>query len=553
MRSLEHLKPSFTPPAIARHGEVMVWRERILHTLLLITSVGALITFFLALPRALAFQDWTTLIIYSVALAVALALPIFRRLSFGLRSRILIILFFFLAVQNFIVYGVTRNGAAYLLAVIILTGLFLGLRAGITAILIASGTIAFFGFGMNNGWLAQPLQETLLTSISLQNWISVGVHIGFLGGFTIVAVHMITTGLQSSLQQQRTLTNQLNISRLNLEKNVEQRTASLQRRLTQIRTAADISRAVSSMLDPHDLLQQVVDLIQSEFDLYYVGAFLIDESAEFAVLKAGSGEAGRQMIAANHRLAVSSNSMIGWATARLEPRIALDTGQEAVRFNNPHLPLTRSELALPIISRDSCLGALSIQSSEPEAFDQDDIRILQGITDSIAIALENARLFQETQDNLNEIRSLNRAYLQQGWNEAFSAGQPLVYQFRSQQTSQSDAPSKLVHIPLSLRDQTIGNLTLEMNAETLGQEDLEFIDGVATQTAIALENARLIQETQRKALQEQKISQMTAHFSNATTVDQILKSALAELSRLPQLAEISVQLIPPDDPGEVKK
>ena len=192
---------------------------------------------------------------------------------------------------------------------------------------------------------------------------------------------MVIQALKEAYTNQFNLTKQLKQNQADLEKNVELRTADLSRRLGQIRTAAAISRALSTMLDPQDLIQQVVERIQEEFDLYYVGIFLLDESKKKAVLRAGSGDAGKKMVANHHMLDVGGSSMVGWATANITPRIALDTGNEAIRFDNPYLPLTRSEIALPIASRGQVLGALSIQSSQPEAFDNNDILILQGIAE----------------------------------------------------------------------------------------------------------------------------------------------------------------------------
>lgn len=547
MNLIQQLNPSHTPEQISRKGELMVWRERILQTTLLLLAAGGLVIYILALQRALSLQDWTSIVIYSTALVTAFALALIRTLPFGLRTGALMLTIYALGVQNLVVYGVTRNSVAYMVTLIFLAGLLLGIRQGFVAIFIAFLTVAGMGYGMNYGGMNPPLPETLLNSMKFSNWINVAVHVSVVGTFVVASIYIILNGLQTSLLQQRTLTMQLNASRLNLEKNVEERTAALQRRLVQIRTATDIARSINTMLDPDILLQQVVDLIQKEFNLYYVGVFLIDAKGEYAVLKTGSGDAGKQMVALGHQLAVGGNSMIGWATARKEARIALDTGAEAVRFNNPHLPLTRSEIALPIVSRDTCLGALTIQSVEPEAFDEDDIRILLGIADSIAIALENARLFQQTQQSLEEIRSLNRAYLMQSWKEVQSQMGIVEYSYQNPMTSGNELISNHVHIPLTLRDQAIGNLTLDVGEKTLSPEEMELIDGVVSQTAIALENARLIQETRRKAVEEQHISQMTAQFSRANTVEQILKTALREIGSLPNIAEVSVQLIPPHE------
>ncbi len=176
---------------------------------------------------------------------------------------------------------------------------------------------------------------------------------------------------------------------------------TLQRRNTQLRTAVEVSKSTVSSLDPDTLIVQTVELIRERFDFYYVGLFLVEEieGERYAVLRAGTGEAGRTMLAAGHKLRVGGGSMIGWCTAHGEARIALDVGEEAIRFDNPLLPLTRSEMALPLISHSQgCIGALTVQSTEAAAFSEEDIAILQTIADYLAIALENARLYHQVQE-----------------------------------------------------------------------------------------------------------------------------------------------------------
>jgi len=144
-------------------------------------------------------------------------------------------------------------------------------------------------------------------------------------------------------------------------------------------------------------VRQTVDLIHDRFDFYYVGLFLLDEAKRWAVLRAGTGEPGRQMLEAGHRFHVGGESMVGWCTANVQARIALDVGEEAVRFDNPLLPETRSEMALPLISRGQVIGALTVQSAEAAAFSEEDIAMLQTMADQVANAIENTRLFEEAQ------------------------------------------------------------------------------------------------------------------------------------------------------------
>jgi len=170
--------------------------------------------------------------------------------------------------------------------------------------------------------------------------------------------------------------------------------AVLERRSTQLQTAAEVSRSTSTILDTEELMDRTVNLVRERFDFYYVGLFLVDEASKYAVLRAGTGAAGRQMLEAGHKLEVGGDSMIGWCAAHGKARIALDVGQEATRFDNPLLPQTRSEMALPLMLHDQVIGALTVQSVEAAAFSQEDIIVLQAMAEQLAIAIENAGLYE---------------------------------------------------------------------------------------------------------------------------------------------------------------
>ena len=180
-----------------------------------------------------------------------------------------------------------------------------------------------------------------------------------------------------------------------LEQRVADRTRDLEHRAVQLATAADVGRAAASILELETLTRQVVELIRERFDLYYAGLFLLDDAGQYAVLEAGSGEAGRLMKDQGHRLRVGGVSMVGSACAQHQARIALDVGEEAVRFDNPLLPDTRSETALPLMVGERVLGALDVQSTQPSAFSEEDIAVLQLVADQTAVAVDNARKFSD--------------------------------------------------------------------------------------------------------------------------------------------------------------
>ena len=198
--------------------------------------------------------------------------------------------------------------------------------------------------------------------------------------------------------------------------------ADLERRNTQLRIAADVSYMIGSILDPVDLMQQIVDAVCDRFDLYFVGLYLVQDGIgseylhKMAVLQAGTGEAGKEMVKNWHALQLDSASMIGQCITTGEARIALSITDETERFTNPLLLKTRSELALPFISRNETIGALTIQSPRENAFSQEDITVLQTMAGQIANAIENARLFVETERALEELKEANRRYIRDGWD-----------------------------------------------------------------------------------------------------------------------------------------
>lgn len=172
----------------------------------------------------------------------------------------------------------------------------------------------------------------------------------------------------------------------------------------QMQTAAEVAAAATTVLEQEALAQGAVELIKDRFDLYYVGLFLVEE--DYAVLKAGTGEAGEAQLAAKRRLKIGGQSLIGGATNDGKPRITQDVTNDPEWLPNPHLPDTRSELALPLQVREHTIGALTVQSTMPNLFTEDLIGALQIMGDQLAVAIQNAQLLANA-----EARAKRQAYL----------------------------------------------------------------------------------------------------------------------------------------------
>lgn len=168
-----------------------------------------------------------------------------------------------------------------------------------------------------------------------------------------------------------------------------------ERRARLLEAANLVGKQVTSILDLEELLPKTVDIICDSYGFYYAGVFLVDENEKFAVLSAGRGDPGKAMIEAGYKLEIGEHSMIGWSISQRQARIALDVGEDAQHFKNPYLPLTRSEMALPLVVGDLVVGAVTVQSTEERAFTDDDILSLQTMADQLAVAINNAYLLKE--------------------------------------------------------------------------------------------------------------------------------------------------------------
>ena len=181
--------------------------------------------------------------------------------------------------------------------------------------------------------------------------------------------------------------------------------AKTERRATHLEVAAEVARHATAILDDVErLLNDTVRRISDKFGFYHAGIFLLDASRRYAVLQAASSTAGARMLRQKHRLKVGQEGIVGHVAATGEARIASDVGTDHVHYANPHLPDTRSEMALPLKVRDRVIGVLDVQSKETSTFTQSDIATLQILADQLANAIENARLYRELKQTYTDLR-----------------------------------------------------------------------------------------------------------------------------------------------------
>ncbi len=328
-----------------------------------------------------------------------------------------------------------------------------------------------------------------------------------------------------------------------MNKTLEQQVAE---RTAQLSAVNEVGRSISSILDPDVLINSVVNLITNRFGHYYSAIFLLDNTGKWAELKSATGEAGRVLRESHHRLSVDSKSMVGTAISQKQARIALDVGLEPVRFNNPLLPYTRSEIALPLVVGDRILGALDVQSTREAAFGQEDVQTFQNMANQVAIALENARLFQETNQRIQELQATQRQYVREAWT-ALATRDPLEYKVGDDIQLETETA---INVPIALRDEVIGQISLT-GEQAWSPEERAWIESVATQAAIAMENARLMEESRKQAGIERTVAEITTRVWSANSIDGILQTAAKEIGRALNLSEATIEL-KVDEQGEAK-
>jgi GAF domain-containing protein/HAMP domain-containing protein len=339
----------------------------------------------------------------------------------------------------------------------------------------------------------------------------------------------------------------------NLEQRVEERTRDLETSSADLQTVARIARDISLAQHVDDLLDQTARLIRERFGIYHVGIFLVDENDEFAVLRAAGGEAGKLLLANKHRLKIGEVGIVGYVTRTGEPRLALDVGADAVHFRNPLLPYTRSEMTLPLKIESRIIGALDVQSDKVNAFDQDDVSIMQILADQLSVAIERTRLLEELARNAAVVEKSSQEFTARTWRSFLQqAGKDMGFRYQGVSVEPLSAPGPeslqaleegkavllqpeegknetTLVVPIRLRGLTLGTLNLSFQSTEVPTETIRLVEEAADRLALALENARLVQDAQRLASRERQINLISAQVQQSAELEVMLQNAVREL------------------------
>lgn len=361
----------------------------------------------------------------------------------------------------------------------------------------------------------------------------------------------------------------------NLEQRVDERTQELEtvnrqtsRRVAQLQAITALSESISKLQDLNELFASAASLISERFGFYHVGIFLIDYEREYAIMQAANSEGGKRMLARGHRLKLGTG-VVGYAARLGQPRIALDVGADAVFFDNPDLPETRSEVALPLKARGETIGILDVQSTQAGAFSNEDLQVLTALSNQVSIAFENTRLLTETRAALRQVEEVYDEFTRAEWSRTAARAEQAGFRYQTGRiemiekglstpevisavktgtvvSTQADgSPEKrhTVAVPVKLRGEVIGVLQIESNdpSKTWQPDEIGLVEAVAERAAFALENARLFQDARRRAAKERLISEATSKISGALNMENILHTTAQELERVLGGSEVLIR------------
>jgi nitrate/nitrite-specific signal transduction histidine kinase len=347
-----------------------------------------------------------------------------------------------------------------------------------------------------------------------------------------------------------------------MEIQVRERTRELETRSSQFEATSAVAREAAAIRDMEALLNNTTELISQHFGFYHAGIFMLDQQRRYAVLQAANSEGGKRMLARGHKLGVGRSGVVGRVAQTGLPRIALDVGADQFYFDNPDLPETRSEIALPLKVAGRVIGVLDVQSKEAEAFSESDAEVLQVMADQIALAIENARQIEETQQTVQELQNLYGEHTNLDWQRYLSPEtkayrydqvrvtpiapddietEDIAHHHRVTIEDEENGYQRLI-IPIMFRDQSLGTIILRKTPQDppWSKNDQVLAEEIAGQIAVALENARLLDEARKRVSHEQTVGEISTQIARSPQIESILKNTVRELGKLPHVGDVSI-------------
>jgi GAF domain-containing protein len=541
-----------------------IWRSQLVKYILRIQVVLSGVGVLFGAYNAYLAGNFGWVPFYFLVYAGLLVLAFWKRVSFVWQAGGLLALNYLIGVLGLVQTGVGGYGHFFMLVTPVMTLLFFNLNAGIIAAIFVVLTEIGFGWAFSDGALAVA-SPTLVEAANPRAWGSqIGVLV-VLSGLLIAMLNYVIPRFERTLRESRELGLRLSARNAQLERWADERTKAVERRTRMLETAARVAQEVSGFRNLDAVLNQTVQLIAEQFGFYHVGIFLLDSAGDYIELRAASSPEGQHMLKQGHRLRVGSPGAVGFVAANEKPQVARDRGEDTVHFDNPDLTKTRAELALPLRAQGRIIGVLDVHSERVDAFVEEEVVMLQALADQIALVMQSTELLQEAEERMSMEREMLSEASRAGWRRLLRRQGQLGFRRSARGLNKADtAPLSLrrrqamqstelvvdpqderaVALPILVRGAVVGFIDVRKPEEAAPwtEDELAILRQLGEQLEIALESARLYQETRRRAAREQVVREVTDNIRASLTVEEAVQRALAEVQQLVGASEVVARL-----------
>lgn len=515
------------------------WREQFIRIVLRIASILGIVMISVSFPTA-SFTDRILFIsLYLILLGITL-LPT----SYIYRAYLLLAMIGVVGVNAIAAWGPWADGSIFLLTTVVLGSLLLDNRTDIVVLVSSFLFILIFALLDLQGSLSLAAPNAPKTSLA--TWGIYIVDYVIAGVIITTAANMLKSAFSNVASQMLIAFQSLSVERQNLEEKVQERTAELETRMTQLRASTLTARAIAETQEFSELLINAANLIAERFEYYHVGIFILDEQKRNAYLQASSSEIGKSMLGQLFRIEPDRKNPL--STAIETNRVLITSDLDKSNFvRDPNFPITRSRMIIPLSVRGNQIGIIDIHSDQPRAFSSEDAEILQTLADLTAISFDNVRLLAETRNLLSQLEASTAIQTQRTWTK-FTSRQKSAYQytpagvrpiFSQEKVSGSDG----LYMPIVLHGQEIGRIKLKKRKGTASEwseRERDLVEKISNQVALALENSRLVDEAQKNALRNQMIASFSTNVRETLDVDAVIRTAATELRKVFDLKEAEI-------------
>jgi GAF domain-containing protein len=574
MTFLQRLNPLVPPENIDPEDSRVILLHQLLQSSLIILTASAilqspfLMASFIQYNAAALFIPYGLFVIWMVICTFIKKIPFLPRVYSGMTFITIFGILEMLSGQN--------SGIALLM--ILLSDLYamflIGPRSAIPVSIISFLFYVLLGYLADLGLLA-PLKILGPLFLFSSNWSGGIFALIICLAITIPWILLIRRYIAQNQDQYRELNSVLTALRGAFDRRIEENNLQIQKQAQTLETTNRIIQGFSAWSSYAELVQNTLESLKTEFELYFVGYYVADSAQEYLNFIAGTGNEADLLDEQNYRIRIDPLNPAGYAYRRLVHRIITDTRRDLFGYQNPSLPDSVTQLIIPLKPSEVVNGILDFHSDKEGRFDQDTVKLLLTISAQFALALERSQLLTQLQSSLDEVDKEKRQFTQQSWFQHLQATRRRYhYRFSSGKVEgiASPDPNSLaaiengqthlttipqegkgggvktsLAIPIKLRGQILGAMDIRFDKENIPQDTIALLEEASNRIALALETARLLEEIQLSAERERMIGDIITQVRTSSDIDGILRTAANELGKTFGVSEVLVSLRTPEE------